>query len=95
MRPLKVGNDRRLIGVLLATGVIARTHVAISCHLLAAFHFDLRHGRCGKTCEGRRGRPHQNQNKRQDGTALQQGMMLHVALVDGKAAVIYLDLNSP
>jgi hypothetical protein len=86
VRPLNIGNRGRLIRVLLAARMIARTHVAVSCHLLAAFHLDLCHGRFRNTRKGRRSRPHQDQNKRQDGTPLHHVMMLHLLALRGKGS---------
>ncbi len=103
MRMLNSGSRGRLIHVFLAAWMIARTHVAVSCHLLAAFHFDLRHDRFRNTCEGRRSRPDQDQNERQDGTARRHNMMLHLQLAavkgmceqTGSSGIIGSALNLP
>jgi hypothetical protein len=100
---LHSGNRGGLIHVFLAAWMIARTHVAVSCHLLAAFHFDLRHGRFRNTCEGRRSRPDQDQNERQDGTARRHDMMLHLRLravkemceQTGSSGITWLARNFP
>jgi hypothetical protein len=59
-----------------ATGVLPSSHVAITCHLLAALHFRTRHLRARQTRERGRANPQGNQSQDDEVVELRHSLIV-------------------
>ena len=74
------GSDgRRSAGDRLAARMLPCPHAAIACHLLAAFHFRLRHVRIGQASERRSREPNRKESEDDNGSTPHQNYMLPFA----------------